>query len=50
MDEGEGIPDVEDIEPEEEEIIHETMFTFQAFEMVSDSVFIYSLVSPLILE
>lgn len=36
MTEGDGIPDVEeDEEMEPEEIIHETMFTFEAFEMVS---------------
>ncbi|KAK0224118.1 timeless protein-domain-containing protein [Armillaria fumosa] len=28
-----GVPDVEDEEVEEEQVIHETMFTFEAFEM-----------------
>lgn len=32
---GEGVPDVEDVdEVEEEEVVMETMFTFEAFEMV----------------
>jgi hypothetical protein len=33
--EEDGIPDVEEEEVEVEEVIHETMFTFEAFEMVS---------------
>lgn len=32
--EEDGIPDVEEEVEEQEEIIHETMFTFEAFEMV----------------
>ena len=33
--EEDGIPDVEEeVEEEREEVIHETMFTFEAFEMV----------------
>jgi hypothetical protein len=32
--EEDGIPDVEEVE-EPEEVIHETMFTFEAFEMVT---------------
>ena len=31
---GEGVPDVEEVEEEEEEAVLETMFTFEAFEMV----------------
>lgn len=41
MPEGEGVADVEDesrdAEDREEEVIHETMFTFEAFEMVCDT-------------
>ncbi|KAF9001196.1 timeless protein-domain-containing protein [Cyathus striatus] len=33
MDEESGIPDVEEVEEDDEEVIHETMFTFEAFEM-----------------
>jgi replication fork protection complex subunit Tof1/Swi1 len=32
--EGEEIPDVEEMDQEEEEVVNETMFTFEAFEMV----------------
>ena len=32
--EEDGIPDVEEEEDEEDEIIHETLFTFEAFESV----------------
>ncbi|KAF8064919.1 timeless protein-domain-containing protein [Lyophyllum atratum] len=32
--EEDGIPDVEEEVPEEEDVVHETMFTFEAFEMV----------------
>jgi hypothetical protein len=36
VEEGEGIPDVEDVEPDSgEDIIRETMFTFETFEAVS---------------
>ncbi|KAG6889904.1 hypothetical protein C0992_003697 [Termitomyces sp. T32_za158] len=33
MGENDGIPDVEEEPAEEEEVVHETMFTFEAFEM-----------------
>ena len=32
--EEDGIPDVEEEEDEEDDIIHETLFTFEAFESV----------------
>jgi len=32
--EEDGVPDVEVAEEEEDEVVHETMFTFEAFEMV----------------
>ena len=42
--EEDGIPDVEEEEDEEDDIIHETLFTFEAFESVWNSCFlVYSL-------
>lgn len=34
MGEDDGIPDVEDEPAEEEEVVHETVFTFEVFETV----------------
>lgn len=34
MTEEDGIPDVEEVEDEDEDVINETMFTFEAFEAV----------------
>ena len=38
--EEDGIPDVEEEEDEEDDIIHETLFTFEAFESVWYSCFL----------
>jgi len=38
--EEEGIPDVEEIEDIDEEVINETLFTFEAFEAASDHSFL----------
>jgi replication fork protection complex subunit Tof1/Swi1 len=48
---GEGVPDVEEVEVEEEheEVVLETMFTFEAFEMVCISFLIPTELSKLIL-
>lgn len=50
VNEGEEIPDVEEEVEEQEEMIHETMFTFEAFEMVLLLIHVLSrssLLSPL---
>jgi len=37
--EEDGIPDVEELEEENEQVVHETIFTFEAFELVKISLF-----------
>jgi replication fork protection complex subunit Tof1/Swi1 len=47
---GEGVPDVEEVEMEEEheEVVLETMFTFEAFEMVCFFSFLLSFLSSIL--